>query len=136
MSDDTTMPSSVQASTSMCGYTLRWLMSRSAGSRASSRLRDLRALADQHQCLGVGQPRRQLVHVVDVVGEHGDVVAVELLEARQRPQRVEPVVEDRDLHGTPVVGGSGRYSMNEDSSIPNRTRAQRWSARSRSTRVG
>jgi hypothetical protein len=34
--EETTMPSRVQASTSMCGYTLRWLISRNAGSRSSS----------------------------------------------------------------------------------------------------
>ena len=34
--EDTMIPSRVHASTSMCGWTLRWLISRSAGSRSSS----------------------------------------------------------------------------------------------------
>jgi hypothetical protein len=36
MFDDTTIPSRVHASTSMCGYTLRWLISRRRGSRSSN----------------------------------------------------------------------------------------------------
>ena len=34
--DDTITPNRVQASTSMCGYTLRWLINLSLGKRSSS----------------------------------------------------------------------------------------------------
>ena len=59
---------------------------------------DLRALADQHQRLGVAQALGERVDVLDVIVPDRDVVAVELPEAGQRPQRVEVVVENRDLH--------------------------------------
>ena len=42
---------------------------------------DLRALADQHQRLGVAQPLRQRVDVLDVIVPDRDVVAGELAEA-------------------------------------------------------
>src|SRR3954453_9166077 len=60
---------------------------------------DLRALADQHQRLGILEPRREGVDVLDVVVMDGDGVAVELAEAIERAQRVEIVVEDGDVHG-------------------------------------
>ncbi len=59
---------------------------------------DLRALADQHQRFGVAQPLRQHVDVLDVIVPDRHVVAVELPEAVERPDRVEIVVEDGDLH--------------------------------------
>lgn len=62
------------------------------------RSRDRRALADQHQRFGVVQARSQQVHVVDVVVPHHHFMLGELAEARQGAQRVERVVEDRDLH--------------------------------------
>jgi hypothetical protein len=62
---------------------------------------DLRALANQHERLGVAQPLRELVDVLDVVVPDRHVVAGELLEALERAQRVVVVVEDRDFHVTP-----------------------------------
>ena len=53
------------------------------------------------------QPLGERVDVLDVVVPDRDLVPVELAEARQRAQRVEVVVEDRDLHGcifAPVAG--------------------------------
>ena len=60
---------------------------------------DLGALADQHERLGVAQPLGEHVDVLDVVGPDRDVVPGQLGEAVERAQRVEVVVEDRDLHG-------------------------------------
>ena len=60
---------------------------------------DLGALPDQHERLGRGESFRQRVGVLDVVGEDGHLVPVELLERRQGPQGVEPVVEDGQPQG-------------------------------------
>src|SRR5215467_5212381 len=62
------------------------------------RRRDLCALADQDEGLGVLQTLRQDIDVVHMVGPDLDLMTVELPEARKRAQRVEIVVEDRDLH--------------------------------------
>jgi hypothetical protein len=53
---------------------------------------------DEDQGVGVDQASRELIQVLYVVCPHGDLVSVELVEARQRPERVEVVVEDRHLH--------------------------------------
>ena len=81
---------------------------------------DLGALADQHQRLGILQPFRQRVGVLDVIVEDGDVVALELGEARQRPQRVEVIVEDGDLHAAcsfllalPLAGRGRRVGVHK-----------------------
>src|SRR5262249_36217817 len=58
----------------------------------------LRALADQHQRFGVAQPLRQHVDVLDMIVPDGDVMSGELAEALEAAQRVEIIVEDRDLH--------------------------------------
>ena len=55
-------------------------------------------LADQNERVESLQPSGEGVGVLDVVREHRHLVGLESLEARQRPQRVEPIVEDRDLH--------------------------------------
>jgi hypothetical protein len=44
------------------------------------------------------QPLGESVGLLDVVREDRHVVALEPLDTRQLPQRVEPVVEDRDPH--------------------------------------
>src|SRR5207244_1074646 len=52
------------------------------------------------------------LELLNVVVEDGYVVRRQLLEARQRPQRVEVVVEDRDLHRVTIplaaLAGTGR----------------------------
>jgi hypothetical protein len=59
---------------------------------------DLGALADQDERVEALQPRGEGIGVLDMVREDRHLVAFEPLEARQGPQRVEPVIEDRDLH--------------------------------------
>jgi hypothetical protein len=59
---------------------------------------DLGALADQDERVEAGEPLGEGINVLDVVGEDRDLVAGKLLEALQRAERVEPIVEDRDLH--------------------------------------
>jgi hypothetical protein len=68
------------------------------GQTLEQRRTDLGALADQDERVEVLQPLGEAVGVLDVVCEDRHLVVPEPLEARQRPQRVEPVVEDRDLH--------------------------------------
>src|SRR5438876_9211258 len=60
---------------------------------------DLRALADQDERLGGAQPTGERVHVLNVVVPDRDLVPAQLLEAAQRADRIEVVVEDGDLHG-------------------------------------
>ena len=88
----------VHASMSMWGHTLRWLISPSPGSRSRRAGRSLRPFANQDERLGTRQAASQDVYVLDVVGEDGDVVTRQLLEAREGADRVEPVVEDGDSH--------------------------------------
>ena len=72
---------------------------------------DLRALADQHQRLGVAQPLRERIDVLHMIVPDRDLVAVELAKARQRPQRVVIVVEDGDFHvRRPAPAGVGWVS--------------------------
>ena len=61
--------------------------------------RDLGALADQYQHLGVAQPHRELAHALDGVGEHLGRVGFELGGAGQLAHGVLVVVEDHDVHG-------------------------------------
>ena len=68
-SDDTTMPSRVQASTSMCGYDAALADQPELRQPLQQRGADRGPLADEHQRLRGGQPLGQLVHVGDVVGE-------------------------------------------------------------------
>ena len=63
---------------------------------------DGRALADQDERVERREPLRQRVDRLDVIGEHGHVMCRECGEARQRAERVEVVVEDRDVHGAEV----------------------------------
>ena len=84
-------PSRVQVSMSICGKTLRWLIS-------EQRRPDLGALAEQDQRLGIGEPFRQRVDILHVVVPDRDVVPLQHLEAGQSPERVVVVIENRDLH--------------------------------------
>src|SRR5215470_4689942 len=59
---------------------------------------DFRALADQHQNLGIAQTLGERVDVLDVIVPNRYLVAGEHAEASQRSQRVVIVVEDRDFH--------------------------------------
>src|SRR5712692_7106216 len=69
------------------------------GQSLDQRRADLRALADQHQDLGVGEALRQRRDVLDVIVPDRDVVSRKLAEAAKRPYRVVIVVQDRDFHG-------------------------------------
>jgi hypothetical protein len=71
------------------------------GQPFQERCADLRSLAEQDQHLGVGEPFGQAVDVLLVVVPDRHLVALELGKARQGAQRVEIVVQDRDLHGAP-----------------------------------
>src|SRR5262249_10521808 len=68
------------------------------GQPLEERRPDFSPLANQHERLGVLQAISQSVGVLDVVGEDLDIMPVQLCERWQRAQRVEVVVEDRDLH--------------------------------------
>ena len=125
MSDDTTMPSSVQASTSMCGYTLRWLMRRSSGSRANSRrpicVRSRMSTSAWVSASRAANSSTSSTWSVNTVtswpssfSKHDSVRSVS-----NQSSRIATFM------GLLSSAGRARYSMNEDSSIPNRTREQR-----------
>src|SRR5688500_14957734 len=59
---------------------------------------DRRALANQHERLGVLQPLGQDIDVLGVLVPDFDIVSGELGERREMPDRVEVVVEDRYIH--------------------------------------
>src|SRR6185369_14364760 len=59
---------------------------------------DVSALANENERLRILEPIGEPIGVLDVVGEDLDVMAVQFRERRQRPQRVEVVIENRDLH--------------------------------------
>jgi len=59
---------------------------------------DLGAFTDQHQGVGIAQSLREHVEILNMVVPDRDVVARELLEAIERAQGVEIVVEDGDFH--------------------------------------
>ena len=62
------------------------------------RCADFRALADQHQRVRILEPVGQDVDVLDVVVPDLDLVAVKFAKTVEGADRVEVVVEDRDLH--------------------------------------
>jgi len=64
---------------------------------------DRGALADQHQGLGIGEAFGQAVGLLDVIVPDLDVVALELAEAGQCSERIEVIIEDRDLRGLRLV---------------------------------
>jgi hypothetical protein len=65
---------------------------------------DLRAFPDEHQCLAIVQPLSELVDILYVIVEDRYVVAEQLVEAVQRAERVEVVVQDRNPHATYLHG--------------------------------
>ena len=77
----------------------------------------LRALADQHQRLGILQAFRQHIDVLDVIVPDGDVVSRQLAEAVEGAHRVEIIVEDRDLHDAPPVARGYFTASNSTSNI-------------------
>jgi len=75
---------------------------------------DLRAFAKQDQHLGIGEALGERIDLVDMVVPDRDLVAVELAKAIERAQRVEPVVEDGDLHGA----ANGPYAGQTNAILP------------------
>ena len=59
---------------------------------------NLRALANERQRFGAGEPCRKLIGVLDVVVEDRDLMSGKLTEARQCPHSVVVIVEDGDFH--------------------------------------
>ena len=73
---------------SICGYTLRWLMSRSASRRSSSGSRICVHFANQHQNLSVLETRCECVDVLDVIGPDRHLVCVQLAKTPERARIV------------------------------------------------
>src|SRR5581483_11464621 len=71
---------------------------------------NLRALADQHQRLGIAQPLRQRIDVLDVIVPDRHVMACQRGEAIERAHRVVIVVEDGDFHEWRMVSGEWRMA--------------------------
>src|SRR5499426_3641299 len=67
-----------------------------------------RALADEDQAFGILEPRRERVGILHVVVKDRNLVPLELLEAGKRAQRVEIIVEDRNLHALRSASRRGR----------------------------
>ena len=68
------------------------------GQPVEQRRADLRALANEHQRLRVGEPRGERIGVLDVIVEDRHVMAGKLAEAGQRPHGVVVIVENGDFH--------------------------------------
>jgi len=62
------------------------------------RCADLGPFADEDQRVEAPKPLGEDLGVLHMIGEDGDLMARQLLKARQRAQGVQPVIEDRDLH--------------------------------------
>src|SRR5258708_2403874 len=78
---------------------------------------DLRALADQHQRLGVAQALGEPVDVLDMVVPDRHLVPGKLAEAIERAERVEIIVEDGDLHAKlPLAAGDGYFTASNSTS--------------------
>ena len=71
---------------------------------------DRRALADQAERLGVGQALGQRLDVLGVIVPDRHRVAGHPGKAGERPDRVLPVVEDRDVHARSLSRGRAVYS--------------------------
>ena len=80
--DDTITPNRVQASTSMCGYTLRWLINLRLGKCSSSDAR-IFLFPNQDENFGVMKPFSKRVVRLNVIIPDCDIVSCELGEARQ-----------------------------------------------------
>jgi hypothetical protein len=63
---------------------------------------NLGPLADQHQRLGIPKPFRQHINVLDVIVPDMDVVPSEFLETIEGAYGVEIIVENGNLHDTPL----------------------------------
>jgi len=74
---------------------------RPPGQALQERRPDRGAFADQHQRFGVGKASRERIDILDVVVPDGNVMAIELAEARQRTNGVMVVVQDGDFHEMP-----------------------------------
>ncbi len=61
---------------------------------------DRGAFTNEYQRFAVAQTVGELVDILHVIGEDRYLMAVQLLEALQRAQRVEVVVEDCDPHAS------------------------------------
>jgi len=59
---------------------------------------DLGPLADEYQCLARAQPFGQRIGFLNMVVPDRDVVSCKLVEAAERTESVEVVVEDGNLH--------------------------------------
>src|SRR6185312_5849242 len=69
---------------------------------------DLRALADQHQRLGIAQPFGEGLDVLNVIVPDRHVVTRQRGEAIERAHRVVIVVENGDFHEWRMVSGEWR----------------------------
>ena len=65
---------------------------------------DPRAFADEDQGFRVSQPMGQRVDILDMIVPDRDIMACEHAEARQAPQRVVIVVENRNVHRRSLTG--------------------------------
>ena len=90
-----------------------------SGQPLQQRRVDLRPLAEQDQHFRIGKPPGQAIDVLLVVVPDRDLVTRELCEAGQGPQRVEVVVQDRDLHGAMLTAGMRRRQIR--SGLPRHT---------------
>ena len=59
---------------------------------------DLRALANEHQRLGIGESRGERIGVLNVIVPDRDLMPGKPVETGQRPHGVVVVVEDGDFH--------------------------------------
>src|SRR5215217_6449183 len=66
---------------------------------------DLGSLADKHNDLSVAKPVCKRVYLLNVIVPDRDLVAIELSEGVQGPNRIKVVVQDRDLHGRSARSG-------------------------------
>src|SRR6476620_8042257 len=114
------MPSRVQVSISIWGKNAALADQLQLRQPFQQRRADLRPLADQDQSLGLVQAISELVDVLDVVVPDRHVMPGKLAKAVQRPQRVEIVVEDGDLHDFPLLFSpwrtSGYFTANNSTS--------------------
>jgi hypothetical protein len=65
---------------------------------AEQRSLDLRSFSDEHQHFCIFQPLSQLIRFLHMIVPDLDVMILQFLEAGQRPDRIEVIVEDCDFH--------------------------------------
>ncbi len=71
------------------------------GEAVKQRARDAGPLADQHKSFDVGKPVDEFILVFNMIRPDGYIMPRQLCEARKRPQRIKPVVKNRNLHACP-----------------------------------